>query len=387
MIDIDKRFLTVLIFLVFLAASICHYSRSPNNALAEMPKTNRTHFQNDSATEMPSSQGRHPVTMEGREKTSKVDVVENYPRPLKEILRKHYVGSEFVWEQIAFERVLKWKEDFDGIAEKYANLDWKILCAIIKAETQGRSGPQVSYAKAIGMAQIKYQGAWAFVWDAMFSKEFKQGSGLIPDHYNSYIRERYSRQLSQIRKYLEDNWILVHPTTQSRSEKEYRRAKFDSWKNLKVHLKREFKPGEYQVVVDIAAMYVDHLIDITGKVEKQVSEIKQYLQHNGNISLDEITFPGTKMIRWQRIKKHLRRDNEIMSDAKAHELTLTRLNDILEKLQDPNLYTAAYNFGIRKVIEYIEAGKDLPTEIGRYVKKVSQYKAILNQIETCGAGA
>jgi len=325
--------------------------------------------------------------MEGREKTSKVDVVENYPRPLKEILRKHYEGSEFVSQQIAFERVLKWKEDFDRIAEKYANLDWKILCATIKAETQGRSGAQVSYAKAIGMAQIKYQGAWAFVWDAMFSKKIKQGSSLIPDYYNCYIRERYSRQLSQIRKYLEDNWILVHPTAQSRSEEEYRRAKCDSWENLKVHLKREFKPGEYQVAVDIAAMYMDHLINITGKVEKQVSEIKQYLEHNGNISLDEIKFPGTKMIRWQRIKKHLRRDDEIMKDAKAHELTLTHLNDILEKLQDPNIYSAAYNFGIRKVIEYIEAGKDLPTEIGRYVEKVSHYKAILNQIETCRAGA
>jgi len=402
MIDIDKRFLTVLIFLVFLAASTCHYSRTldpgmtgyillnsprPNNDLAEMPKTNRTHFRNDSATEAPSSQGQHPVTMDGREKTSKVDVVENYPRPLKEILRKHYEGSEFVSQQIAFERVLKWKEDFDRIAEKYANLDWKILCATIKAETQGRSGAQVSYAKAIGMAQIKYQGAWAFVWDAMFSKKIKQGSSLIPDYYNCYIRERYSRQLSQIRKYLEDNWILVHPTAQSRSEEEYRRAKCDSWENLKVHLKREFKPGEYQVAVDIAAMYMDHLINITGKVEKQVSEIKQYLEHNGNISLDEIKFPGTKMIRWQRIKKHLRRDDEIMKDAKAHELTLTHLNDILEKLQDPNIYSAAYNFGIRKVIEYIEAGKDLPTEIGRYVEKVSHYKAILNQIETCRAGA
>jgi hypothetical protein len=140
------------------------------------------------------------------------------------------------------------------------------------------------------------------------------------------------------------------------------------------------------VEVDIAAMYMDHLINIIGKVEKQVSEIKQYLEHNGNISLDEIKFPGTKMIRWQRIKNHLRRDDQIMKDAKAHELPLTHLNDILEKLQDPNIYSAAYNFGIRKVIEYIEAGKDLPTEIGRYAEKVSHYKAILNQIETRRAG-
>jgi hypothetical protein len=383
MLDIHKRLMAVLVVLVVLAASIGHYSRSANDARAEMSETKSTHFSNESAPEAPLRQSRHPITREGREKIAQVDVAEHYPRPLKEILRRHYAGSEFVCQQVAFERVLKWKEDFDGIAEKYANLDWKTLCAIIKAETQGRSGAQVSYAKAVGIAQIKYQGAWGFVWDALFSKKIKQGSDFVPDYYNSYIRQRYSRQLRQIRNYLDDNGILVPPMSQSRSENEYRRTRFTSWKNLKGHLKREFKPGEYQVVVDIAAMYMDHLIDITGKLEKQVSEIKHYLEHNGNIGLDEITFPGTKMIRWQRIKKHLRSDNETMK----HEVTLTHLTHILEKLQDPNIYSAAYNFGIRKVIEYIEAGKDLPAEIGRYVEKVSEYKAILNQIETCRAGA
>jgi len=402
MAGIDKRFLAASIFSVLLAVANCHYSRSldrgmtrymplnrpcPNNDLTEMPRINRTHFRNDSATETASRPRQQPVGIKSREETSKAVVVENDPTTLKEILRKHYEGSEFVSQQIAFERVLKWKGDLEGIAEKYANLDWKILSATIKVETQGRSGAQVSYAKAIGMAQIKYQGAWAFVWDAMFSKKIKQGSNLIPDYYNSYIRERYSIQLNQIRKYLEDHSILVLPETQSRSEEEYRKARSDTWENLKEHLKREFKPGEYQVAVDIAAMYMDHLINITDKVEKQVSEIKQYLEHNGNISLNEIKFPGSTMIRWQRIRKHLGRDDESRRNAKAHESTLTRLNEILAKLQDPNIHTAAYNFGLGKVIEYIEAGRHMPTEIGRYAEKVSHYKAIFNQIEACCPGA
>ena len=402
MAGIDKRFFAASIFIVLLTVINCQYFRSldagmtgymtlngpfPNKDFTETARANRTHFRNDSATERASKLRQQPVGMESREKTSKAVVVDNDPRTLKEILREYYDGSEFVIQQLAFERVLRWKEDLEGIAEKYANLDWKILSATIKVETQGRSGSQVSYAKAIGMAQIRYQGAWAFVWDAMFSTKIKEGSSFIPDYYNSCIRKRYGIQLNQIRKYLEDHSILVLPETQSRSEEEYRKARSDTWENLKQHLKREFKPGEYQVAVDIAAMYMDHLINITDEIEKQVSEIKQVLEHNDNISVDEIKFPGSTMIRWQRIRKHLGRDEESRRNAKEHESTLTRLNEILAKLRDPNIHPAAYNFGIAKVIEYVEAGRHLPTEIGRYAEKVSRYKAIFNQIEACCPGA
>jgi hypothetical protein len=402
MIDIVKKYLKIFILLIVVAASIFYYACTvkpeipgqtllekpcPSNDIAEMPETNRNHCQDDSVTEMQSSQEHQLKPIVDQEKTPEFDFVDNDSRPLEEILMEHYEGSELVNQQRAFERILTWKEDLNSIAEKYANLDWKILSATIKAETQGRSGSQISYAMAIGMAQIKYQGAWAFVWDAMFSKKIDQGLVAIPDYYNSHIRKRYSSQLGQIRKYLEDNLILVHHTAQSRSDEEYRRARFSSWNNLKEHLKTEFKPGEYQVEVDIAAMYMDHLIHVTRKVQKQVSEIKQYIEDKRNISLDEITFPGTKMIRWQRIKKHLRRDDEIRNSARERELALTHLATILEKLQDSYVYLAAYNFGIRNVIEYIEAGKDLPAEIDRYVERIAQYKEILNQIETQPAGA
>jgi hypothetical protein len=402
MMKFDRKFLGLALFLVFPAMSICRYSVAldrgatdslyfnslrPKQVPAEIPKKVSVNFQDPSAAGAGSRPGQHHFARQGQAKTCRVKGAENTLRPLKEILRIHYKGSEFVNQQLAFERILDWKEDFNGIAEKYANLDWKILCATIKAETQGRSGAQVSHAKAIGIAQIKYQGAWAFLWDAMFSKKIKQGTGLTPDYYNFYIRQRYNQQLSQIKRYLETTCILVNPTAHSRSENEYRRARFESWNNLKVHLEREFKPGEYQVAVDIAALYMDHLINIVGKVKKQVSEIKQYVAHNDNIGFDDIAFLGVTMIRWQRIKKHLvKKDDELRANANRHAETLAYLADILEKLADPNIYSAAYNFGIRKVIEYIKAGKDLPAAIGRYVETVSQYKAILNQIETCRAG-
>ena len=53
-------------------------------------------------------------------------------------------------------------------------------------------------------------------------------------------------------------------------------------------------------------------------------------------------------------------------------------------LEDPNIYLAAYNFGIRKVLEYIESGRDLPKQIEQYVKKVATYNTVFNTIENYG---
>ena len=130
----------------------------------------------------------HKEIIETEEKASEFALEKDIPKNLRELLSKYYKGPMFEWEERAFKRVVRWKGDFENISKNYTNVDWKILSAIIKVETQGRTGKQVSSAKAVGMPQIKYQGAWAFVWDAMFSVKVKQGSIFVEDYYNSNIR-------------------------------------------------------------------------------------------------------------------------------------------------------------------------------------------------------
>lgn len=317
--------------------------------------------------------------LEREEKDSEPYLENDTPRDLKEILGNHYNGYNLIYQERSFKRVLRWKGDFGDIVEGYKNVDWKKLSAIIKAETQGRTGRQVSSAKAIGMPQIKYQGAWAFLWDAMFSERSRQGSAFVKDYYNANIRARYNRKLKQIRHYLEESNILVYPANSSKFA--YRKARSESWKNLKTHLKRKFKPGEYQVAVDIAAMYIDHLVHTFNKIKKQVEEIKEYVEGKDIISLDDIEFSGIKMTRWKRIKGYLLKDIKSMDIANLHQLTLARLNDILDRLDDPNICSAAYNFGISKVLRYTESVRKMPKAIEGYVKQVSTYDIIFNEIE------
>jgi hypothetical protein len=307
----------------------------------------------------------------------------NPPRDLKEILTNHYKGSPFVWQERAFRRVLRWRDDLEDIAKDYSNVDWKRLSAVIKAETQGRTGEQVSRAKAIGMAQIKYQGAWAFLWDAMFSEKTNWGSPAIRDYHNANIRARYRSQLKQIEQHLNDNNILIYPSNSSQAA--YKRARYASWSNLKTYLKTEFKPGDYQVAVDIAAMYIDHLTLTFHQIRQQVEGIKQSVEKNGKESFDDLTFSGTKETRWNRIRGYLRKDFECMDIAKAHELTLSHLNTMLVKLEDPHIYSAAYNLGIRKVLRYVESGRRMPERVENYVEQVSMYTEIFHEIEQIGA--
>ena len=168
--------------------------------------------------------------IEACKKDLKLKFDKNIENTLKMVLSNYYKGSEFVIQQRAFARVIKWKKDIEDIAKKYNNVDWKKLCAIAKAETEGKTGNQVSSAMAIGMTQIKYQGAWAFFWDMVFSKRVRHGSRYVKDYYNENLRARYSSQLDQAIRYLEENSIIVYPKSVSRSDKGYKRARFQSWK-------------------------------------------------------------------------------------------------------------------------------------------------------------
>lgn len=311
---------------------------------------------------------------DGKELEMKPD--EANPGLLKDILSKYYKGAEVVQQEKAFKRVIRWKEDFENIADKYGNVNWKLLSSIIKAETQGKTGRQESFAKAVGISQIKYQGAWAFLWDALFRQEIKCDSGYVKDYYNANIRMRYKNQLQQIYQYLEENRILVKPT--GRSEKAYSTAKYVSWTNLKAHLGKKYKPGQYQVAVDIAAMYMDHLIITFQRVKQQVYKIKEHVEDNRFNGLNAIKFSGVIKIRWNSIKSKLL---DLKGEPNLHEITLARLNHILNSLENPSIYSAAYNLGVSKCLHYLESGMDLPESISQYVKKVSGYHAIFNEID------
>jgi hypothetical protein len=340
-------------------------------------------FPNSSGSIDPAGPNGLEKVLKRPEKDSESRLKRNPPRDLKKILTNHYKGSSFIWQERAFRRVLRWRDDLEDIAKDYSNVDWKRLSAVIKAETQGRTGEQVSRAKAIGMAQIKYQGAWAFLWDAMFSEKTNRGSPAIKDYYNTNIRARYRSQLKQIKQYLNDNNILIHPSNSSQDA--YKKARYASWSNLKTYLKTEFKPGDYQVAVDIAAMYIDHLTLTFHQIRQQVEGIKQSVEKNGKESFGDLTFSGTKQTRWNRIRGYLRKDFECMDIARAHELTLSHLNTMLVKLEDPHIYSAAYNLGIRKVLRYVESGRRMPERVENYVEQVSMYTEIFHEIEQIGA--
>ena len=70
-----------------------------------------------------------------------------------------------------------------------------------------------------------------------------------------------------------------------------------------------------------------------------------------------------------------------MDTAKARELTLSRLNTMLVRLEDPHIYSAAYNLGIRKVLKYVESGRHMPKRVENYAEQVSMYTEIFNEIE------
>ena len=326
------------------------------------------------ASQRPVNLSNTGISLKSNGKDVELNLNEEELRILRDILSNFYKGIDVVREERAFKRVISWKEDFENIARKYRNVNWKMLSAIIKAETQGKTGRQESNAKAVGISQVKYQGAWAFLWDVMFSYEIKRGSEYEKDYYNANLRVRYHSQLQQICQYLEENRIIVTPA--GRSEKDYRYAKSASWTNLKAHLRKKYKPGEYQVAVDIAAMYIDHLIITFQRVNHQVVEIKEYVEGSHFDSFSEIKLSGTTRIRWNSIKSNLLKQK---GESNFREITLARLNHILNSLEEPSIYSAAYNLGISKCLSYMESGMNLPKEILQYVEKVSMYHAIFTE--------
>lgn len=330
----------------------------------------------NTAAHQPLEHSRPDTANKPDEKDIELKPDGDVPKALRNILENYFEETDIVHQERAFKRVISWKADLENIAAKYHNVNWKMLSAIIKAETQGKTGRQESRAKAVGISQIKYQGAWAFIWDALFRQEIKSGSGYVKDYYNAQLRARYHDQLQHICQYLEKNKILVKPA--GRSEKLYRKARSVSWTNLKAHLEKKYKPGEYQIAVDIAAIYIDHLITTFQSVKHQVAKIKECVGDNQFDDFSKISLSGTTETRWNSIKSKLSSHKD---EHNFRKITLDRLDHILSRLEDPNIYSAAYNLGISKCLQYMESGMKFPEGISRYVRKVSSYHAIFSEID------
>ena len=306
------------------------------------------------------------------------------PTSLKALLQDYDYGSTAFHEEKAFRRVLKWKDDFEAIADIYPHVDWNTLSAITKAETQGRTGKQISPSKAIGMFQIKYQGAWAFFWDVMFSEKIKDGDVIEKDYYNRNLRLRYKNQVARIKMYLEQNRLLVYPQDTLKAMKTFKTARYKTWQNLKLYLDRRYVPGEYQVSVDIAAMYIDHLRDTFKKLSGTLNEIKRHISENPFTDLDHIKWSGVKKFWWDRINHQIQEERKTHPYMNEKEMALAYLNYFIERLEDPRIYLAAYNFGIGKVLTCIEEVNDFPPAIKTYVKDVTTYNRIFLTMEKYG---
>ena len=107
-------------------------------------------------------------------------------------------------------------------------------------------------------------------------------------------------------------------------------------------------------------------------------EIKETLETNPYDQFNETRFSMLTRVRWDSIKSKLLNQN---GKPNFREVTLARLDYILNRLEDPNIYSAAYNLGISKCLNHLESGIKLPESISRYVKKVLSYHDIFNEID------
>jgi len=202
------------------------------------------------------------------------------------------------------------------------------------------------------------------------------------DYYNANLRSRYGAQLMEIKNFLQKSDILVEPKESIKTAMDYRKAKFASWQNLKAHLEHTFVPGQYQVCVDISAMYMDHLIDSIHKITQTMTDIKRHIEQSPGTRINEIVLSGVKAYWWDRIRGHLKNGTD--ARASYRESVLRHLTAIISRLDNPELFLAAYNFGIRKVLKHSETGLKLPCAIEQYAKKVSLYQRIMGDMAHYG---
>lgn len=294
-----------------------------------------------------------------------------------DVIKDHFDSSEFVAERRAFTNVLRWKSLAEATAQDYDEVSSRLLLAIIKTETQGKTGLQVSGAGAVGLTQIKYEGAWGFLWNALFREKILVNGKEEPDYYNDMIRKQYHHQLERIRQHLEKQGILVEPKNSSKAQ--MAAACAESWKRFKAFLDRPFEPDEYQVAVDISAMYLDHLKMTFDNYRVKANEILQRVKSSKGSDLKGIAFKGLQQSLWAKI---------LASEPDAggtgigwSKKIVARLKRIRSRLSDPKSWIAAYLSGPTAVIRCIENGDPLPPSSVRYSSQVNQYLKIFGKME------
>ena len=153
---------------------------------------------------------------------------------------------------------------------------------------------------------------------------------------------------------------------------------------MKLYLERKYRPGEYQVSVDIAAMYIDHLRDTFKKLGETLRELKLTISMNSFADFNNVKLSGVKKFWWDKIGQHIQEEWKANPKANKKEISIGYLDYFIKRLEDPRIYLAAYNFGIRKVLRYIEEEKEFPPAIKSYINDVTTYKNIFLTIERYG---
>jgi len=326
------------------------------------------------------------------------------------LLQLHYDGSALIYERRAYRRVLKWQKAVAQIVNDYDRISPEAMLAVIKEETQGKTGNQVSMQKAVGLTQIKYQGAWAFIWNAFFKKSVKTNGKLGRDYYNQSIRKRYQSQLKRIKNHLIKHKLLYQPSAEDLED--FRWARSKTWEKLKKYLNKKFKANEYQVAVDISAMYLDHLTFQINDYSAKVAIIKQLFDTQKVTDIDQTRFSGSTQAVWRKLRhsyisdliKIYRETNQLYLNQKVPRINTARLwpkvrNDIKYRLKidinqllkerlalivaqtnDPKTSYAAYHTGPTTIFEYLEKACILPTSAVRYAQSVERHKIIFTDL-------
>jgi hypothetical protein len=297
--------------------------------------------------------------------------------PVDDVLKDHFDGSEFVFEKRAFINVLRWKSLAEATAQDYDEVSSRLLLAIIKTETQGKTGLQISDAGAVGLTQIKFEGAWGFLWNALCRKKILVNGKEQPDYYNDLIRKQYHYQLERIRRHLVKQGILVEPKNYSKAQ--MAAACAESWKRFKAFLDRAFDPDEYQVAVDISAMYLNHLKLTFDNYREKTGDILQRVKSSQETDLEDLAFKGLQQSLWTRILSS--ETDDCGNGAGLMKRIVARLKRVRKRLGDPKSWIAAYLSGPTTVIRCIENGDPLPPSSVRYSTQVNQYLKIFKKME------
>ena len=305
---------------------------------------------------------------------------EPFVADLEEIIDEHYEASETTFEKKAFERTLQWAPLVEGLSRDYTFVDADAMLAIIKAETQGKTGRQVSRSQAVGLTQIKFQGAWSFLWNALFSETVVNDGRRRKDCHNAFIRARYLPQLQRIREHLEDTGVLVEPDDDSPFAMKV--ASNRTWEKFTALVNKRYAPREYQVSVDIACLYLDHLFFTFRNYQAKIDSIVAALEkigpeENARGWHERMALPGPEEELWNSYVEKW----EISDTHEEIGGVVERLEALSSISEDPKTCYASYNAGPTRVLKTMETTGKPPLFSIQYADKVQKYRELISRMK------